>query len=176
MPVHGSFSLSFQYPLCCCLWITGHFAHEWITENWDTHSAWMKATVSYTFPMIQPCPLFLDMIENLFSFSIGKPAWVRPDGCWPSGDGEGERFPTVLITQDSDLLWSHSLEKLTPRKHFSLNVDFTGCVLRSLRLRNCHGVNTLCSGLDLWLFMHGSPGTSVINILINKQRHLSSDV
>lgn len=37
-----------------------------------THSIWKKATVSSTFSTIQPCPLFLDMIENLFSLSIGK--------------------------------------------------------------------------------------------------------
>lgn len=89
------------------------------TESWDTHSAWMKATVSSPFSTMQPCPLFLDKIENLFSFSIGKPAWVRPDGCWPSGNREWVRFPTVLITRGSDLLWSNSLKKLTPRTPIS---------------------------------------------------------
>lgn len=38
--------------------------------------SWIKVTVSSTFSMIQPCPLFFDVIENLFSLSVGNLAWV----------------------------------------------------------------------------------------------------
>lgn len=68
-----------------------------------THSVWKKATVSSTFSTIQPCSLFLDMIENLFSLSIAKSAWVRPDGCWPQAieNGEGSQLFSLLLVVTS---------------------------------------------------------------------------
>lgn len=38
--------------------------------------SWIKVTVSSTFFIIQPYPLFFDVIENLFLLSVGSLAWV----------------------------------------------------------------------------------------------------
>lgn len=111
-----------------------------------THSIWGKATVSSTFSTIQPYPLFLDMIENLFSLSIGKSAWVRPDGCWPQAienEEDAQLFSLLLVVtsfgETASRSW-HLEDLLSP-----WTVDaFTGCVLRGSRLPKCHAVNALC--------------------------------